>query len=488
MQYLRQQLATFGDTAKAKADIENQKVIVVLDRQGLSFQAVRHQVYRNVLGQEPLSNVPAMRTALEASFSHSGWKVITASGTHEALERFRSTPCPLVKTDMRMPDGDGLKVMSEVRTLAPETAVIFLTAYGSVPEAVKAMKGGACDYLVKPISFDQLHEAARRVLKMDSGQIQGRETDSGIVGDSLPIRRLMERARQIAKTDVDLLLEAESGTGKELVARLIHESSRRQQGPFVAVNCAAFPDTLLESELFGYMKGAFTGASTSHVGKFELAHRGTLLLDEISEMPLQLQPKLLRVLQQREVDRLGDRGPISINVRVVATTNRDLGLAVKEGKFRADLYYRLNVVALNIPPLRERKEDIPVLIEHFVRKYSAGASPVEFSSGIMECILAHDWPGNVRELENIVRRILALAIGPIVDVDLLEGTNLMKQDAVPAPMELGASLQEMERQMYLRALEETGGNRTHAAELLGVSVRTVRNKVREFGIPARRYV
>jgi len=431
---------------------------------------------------------PAMLTALEASFSHRGWKVETASGTHEALERFRSWPCPLVITDMRMPDGDGLKVMSGIRTLAPETAVIFLTAYGNVPEAVKAMKGGACDYLVKPISFEQLHEAAQRVLKMDSRRGGGQETKGGIIGDSVPMRRLMERAKQIARTDVDLLLEAESGTGKELFARMIHESSRRRSGPFVAVNCPAFPDTLLESELFGFMKGAFTGAASSHVGKFELAHKGTLLLDEISEMPLQLQPKLLRVLQQREVDRLGDRSPTSIDVRVIATTNRHLALAVKEGEFRADLYYRLNVVTLSIPPLRERKDDIPALIEYFIRKYSCAAAPVEFSPELMACILGHDWPGNVRELENIVRRILALATGPTAGVDLLEGTNLLKQEALPAPIELVASLQEMEKQMYLRALDETRGNRTHAAELLGVSVRTVRNKIREFGIPARRYV
>jgi DNA-binding NtrC family response regulator len=431
---------------------------------------------------------PAMRLALEASFTHKGWKVETASGTQEALERFRLWPCPLVITDMRMPDGDGLKVMSGIRTLAPETAVIFLTAYGSVPEAVKAMKGGACDYLVKPISFEQLHEAAQRVLRLDSGWEEHRETEGGIVGDSLAMRRLMERARQISRTDVDLLLEAESGTGKELLARMIHNCSHRRTGPFVAVNCAAFPETLLESELFGYMKGAFTGAASSHVGKFELAHRGTLLLDEISEMPLPLQPKLLRVLQQREVDRLGDHNPVSIDVRVIATTNRDLALSVKEGKFRADLYYRLDVVTLTIPPLRERKDDIPPLIEHFIRKYSRGSLPVEFSPEIMERILGHDWPGNVRELENIVRRVLALAVGTIADVDLLEGTSLMREEAAPTPRELGASLQEMEKQMYLHALEETQGNRTHAAELLGVSVRTVRNKIREFGIPARRYV
>jgi len=432
---------------------------------------------------------PAMLAALEASFSHKGWKVETASGTHEAVERFREWPCPLVITDMRMPDGDGLKVMTGVRSLAPETAVIFLTAYGSVPEAVKAMKGGACDYLVKPICFDQLHEAAQRVLRDDPVRRERRESETGIVGNSAPLRKVIERARQIARTDVDLLLEAESGTGKELFARMLHDLSRRRNGPFVAVNCAAFPDTLLESELFGFVKGAFTGAAFSRTGKFELANRGTLLLDEISEMPVQLQPKLLRVLQQREVDRLGDRGPVGVDVRVVATTNRDLAQAVKDGSFRADLYYRLNVVALKIPPLRERKEDIPALVEHFMGKYAMGSSAVELSRETMECILAHDWPGNVRELENIVRRILALVIGPVAEVDLLEGTNLIKPpETASGPIELGASLQEMEKQMYLRALEETQGNRTHAAEILGVSVRTVRNKIREYGISPRRYV
>ena len=265
----------------------------------------------------------AMRVALEANFRRQGWKVTTAGGTSEALERFRLAPCPLVVTDMRMPDGDGLRVMQGVRALAPETAVIFLTAFANVPEAVNAMREGACDYLVKPISFEQLKEAAARVL---SARVSRSPVpNSGdFIGSSAVTQRLIERARQVARTDADILMEAESGTGKELLARLVHRSSPRSQRPFVAVNCAGFPDTLLESELFGHVRGAFTGAMTSKAGKFELAHTGTLLLDEIGEMPLSLQPKLLRVLQEREIDRLGDTRPLPIDVRVIATTNRPL--------------------------------------------------------------------------------------------------------------------------------------------------------------------
>ena len=267
----------------------------------------------------------AMRAALEANFRQQGWKVTTAGGTREALERFRLAPCPLVVTDMRMPDGDGLRVMQGVRALAPETAVIFLTAFANVPEAVHAMREGACDYLVKPISFEQLEEAAARVLgaRGNRGPAPG---NGEFIGHSMVTQRLIERARQVARTDADILLEAESGTGKELLARLVHRSSPRSQRPFVPVNCAGFPDTLLESELFGHVRGAFTGAMTSKAGKFELAHTGTLLLDEIAEMPLSLQPKLLRVLQEREIDRLGDTRPLPIDVRVIATTNRPWGL------------------------------------------------------------------------------------------------------------------------------------------------------------------
>jgi DNA-binding NtrC family response regulator len=431
---------------------------------------------------------PALRQALQASFERHGWQMETAEGTTEALERFRCAPFSLVVTDMRMPDGDGLKVMRGIRIMSPNTAVIFLTAHASVPEAVEAMKGGACDYLVKPVTFERLQDAARRVLResLQATRPEPSTSPGGMVGSSLVMQRLMDRARQIAKTDVDVLLEAESGTGKELMARFIHQSSARRNGPFVAMNCAAVPEALLESELFGFVKGAFTGAAAQRAGKFEIANTGTLLLDEVSEMPLEQQPKLLRVLQQREVDRIGDRRPVGVDVRVVATTNRNLAALVAEGRFRADLYYRLNVISLNLPPLRERPEDIVRLTDHFLAKYSQG-QPVRFSSELLDRLRSYRWPGNVRELENIVRRILALNTEPEAGPELLEGTGLAAASANLVEQRPAGSLRDIERQTYLNALQSANGNRTHAAELLGVSVRTIRNKVREFGFPPRRY-
>ena len=428
-----------------------------------------------------------MRAAVEANFRRQGWKVATASGAGEALAKFRYQPYPLVITDMRMPDGDGLQVMQGVRTMSPETAVIFLTAFGNVPEAVAAMKEGACDYLVKPISFDQLREAAQRILgsAADSAEDFGEEC---LIGSSASLRRMIERARRVAKTEADVLVEAESGTGKELLARLIHRSSLRRDRPFVAVNCAAFPDTLLESELFGHVRGAFTGATNSKPGKFELANGGTLLLDEIGEMPATLQPKLLRVLQEREVDRLGDTRPVRVDVRVIATTNRSLRALVREGKFRDDLYYRLNVVPLSIPPLRERREDIPELAGHFLRKYApkSAAVPFRLSEELLQRLQEHDWPGNVRELENWVRRALAFSSSPTISLESLDDSELPARERQRRGLEAGLPLSEMERQLLEATLEATKGNRTHAAEMLGVSLRTIRNKIRQYGLPPRR--
>ena len=428
----------------------------------------------------------AMRTALEASLRRQGWRVATAAGAGEALARFRSAPCPLVITDMRMPDGDGLSVMKGVRALAPETAVIFLTAFGNVPDAVRAIQHGACDYLVKPISFEQLTEAAARVLARVP------EPDSGggdLIGHSTALRRVIECARQVARTEIDVLIEAESGTGKELLARLIHRSSLRCERPFVAVNCAAFPETLLESELFGHTRGAFTGAVTAKPGKFELAQGGTLLLDEIGELPLSLQPNLLRVLQEREVDRLGDTRPQRVEVRVIATTNRSLATLVEEGKFRHDLFYRLNVIPLSLPPLRERRDDLPELLAHFARKYarSFGRPDLRFSPELLESLGRYHWPGNVRELENFVRRALVLASGPEAGVELLAGMALSQEASLACPLAPGRTVRDVERELLTRTLEATGGNRTRAAEMLGLSLRTVRNKIREYGLPPRRW-
>jgi DNA-binding NtrC family response regulator len=428
----------------------------------------------------------AMRAALEANLRRQGWKVTTAGGASEALERFRLAPCPLVVTDMRMPDGDGLRVMQEVRALAPETAVIFLTAFANVPEAVKAMREGACDYLIKPISFEQLRESAARVMTSRVGK-SPKLNQGDFIGSSAVTQRLIERARQVARTDADILMEAESGTGKELLARLVHHASPRSQRPFVAVNCAGFPDTLLESELFGHVRGAFTGALTTKAGKFELANFGTLLLDEIGEMPLSLQPKLLRVLQEREIDRLGDTRPLPIDVRVIATTNRPLAAMVTEGKFRADLFFRLNVIPLTLPPLRERAEDIPELVAHFVRKYAPASrsNVVRFSPDLLERLQAYDWPGNVRELENFVRRVLVLAPGPVVGTELLPEAGFQSEEPAAAGIAPGLTLRELERTLLEKTLDATGGNRTRAADMLGVSLRTVRNKIREFGLPPK---
>jgi DNA-binding NtrC family response regulator len=428
---------------------------------------------------------PSMRAALEANFTRHGWVVTTASGTHEAMERFRSSPCPLVITDMRMPDGDGLGVMQHVRALAPDTAVIFLTAYGNVPEAVLAMQQGACDYLVKPVSFEQLRQAVARVLGNAPASVK-RTHPEGIVGHSACLRELIERACQVAKSDADVLIMAESGTGKELLAQFIHRSSPRRNYPFVAVNCAAFPESLLESELFGHVRGAFTGAVATRSGKFELASGGTLLLDEISEMPVSLQPKLLRVLQEREVDRLGDTRPRHVDVRVIATTNRHLPSLVEEGRFRADLFYRLDVVPLSIPPLRERREDVIDLVEHFIRKYAPQQRAVRFTDDLLRRLAEYDWPGNVRELENVVRRILVLSRNPVAGPEVLESGDVTEKNPAPARLPApGATLRDMERQLLEKTLESTGGNRTRAAEILGVSLRTVRNKIREFGLPPR---
>ena len=421
---------------------------------------------------------PGMRAALEANFLRHGWKVEAATGVSDALARFRRQRHPLVVTDIRMPDGDGFAVMREVRALAPHTAVILLTAFGSVPDAVTAMRGGACDYLVKPVAFEPLERAARRILEQAAA-------GEDLVGQSPAWLRALSRARQVAGSGADILIQAESGTGKELVARMVHRLSPRRDRPFVAINCAAFPETLLESELFGHAKGAFTGAAMAKPGKFELAHGGTLLLDEVGEMPLSLQPKLLRALQEREFDRLGDTRSVKVDIRVIATTNRSLEEMVKQGSFRSDLFYRLNVIPLGLPPLRERARDIALLAEHFCRLYAmAGKAPclrAEFVARLEQ----HHWPGNVRELANLMRRAVALSQEEI-GLEILEPAELPAPCSPDSQLRPGLSLEAMERRLLEMTLDATGGNRSRAAEMLGVSLRTVRNKIRGYGLPPRR--
>jgi len=427
-----------------------------------------------------------MRAALETSFLRHGWEVETAAGASEAIARFRRRQHPLVVTDIRMADGDGFAVLRQVHAWEPHTAVILLTAFGSVPDAVAAMKDGACEYLVKPVAFDELERTARLILARN----QAAEADGlQFIGHSPALLRALQRARQVADSDADILIQAESGTGKELLARMIHRLSPRRARPFVAVNCAAFPENLLESELFGYTKGAFTGATTTKPGKFELAHGGTLLLDEVGEMPLPLQPKLLRVLQEREFDRLGDTRSLKVDIRVIATTNRPLEQMVRQGEFRADLYYRLNVIPLNLPALRDRPEDISELAQHFAERYAPAGAPPHITPDFLASLQRHSWPGNVRELANLMRRAVTLCRGEI-GLESLEPLELapMRQSAGAQANQLrpGVSLETMERCLLEVTLEATDGNRSRAAEMLGVSLRTVRNKIRDYGLPPRR--
>jgi DNA-binding NtrC family response regulator len=431
----------------------------------------------------------SMRAALEARFLRLDWRVETASSAAEALSKFRRQKHALIVSDIRMPGGDGFSVLREARSLAPQTAVILLTAFASVPEAVSAMRDGACEYLVKPVSFEQLEQAASRVLSHSRSLDENIDAPDGLAGRSPAWQRALERARQAAATTVDILIEAESGTGKELVARLIHRLSPRRDRPFIAVNCAAFPETLLESELFGHAKGAFTGADHAKAGKFELAHGGTILLDEIGEMPLALQPKLLRVLQERELDRLGDTRTVQVDLRVIATTNRALRQMVNAGQFRTDLYYRLNVIALTLPPLREREGDVRELAHYFAARFAAPMPPLRLNEEFLACLDQHTWPGNVRELANCMRRVTALALGSEIDAGSLESyewnasASAVSASSLDHQLRPGLKIEEMERRLFALTLESTGGNRSRAAELLGVSLRTVRNKIRAYGLP-----
>jgi len=439
---------------------------------------------------------PGMRLALQANFQRQGWHVETACGTADALQKVSSDRFPLMITDVRMPDGNGLQLMRTVRNSHPSTAVIVLTAFGNVPEAVQAIQDGACDYLTKPISFDQLQTSVRRVMLQARKPTAAVEARHGaIIGEAPALLQALDRARHAAKANADVLIEAESGTGKELLARFIHDHSARRDKPFVAVNCAAVPETLLESELFGHVRGAYTGATASKAGKFELAQGGTLLLDEIGEMPVNLQPKLLRVLQERQVERLGDTRTTPVNIRVVATTNVSLHKMVEEGRFRADLYYRLNVIPLGLPPLRERQADIQGLAEFFAQQFAAKAgrpAPVLSDDFIAE-LERQPWPGNIRELANLMQRILTLSEAVVIGPEHLaaEMSRPMQSKelrrGLPASVQAGTSIRELQRHLLEATLDVTGGNRTRAAEMLGVSLRTIRNKIREYGLPPRRY-
>jgi DNA-binding NtrC family response regulator len=434
---------------------------------------------------------PQMLIAINETLRRSGYSIATAGSGMEALRKLKEKYYRLVITDMRMPEVSGLDLLRKVKNLAPQTPVILLTAYGTIQNAVDAMRHGAYDYLLKPFSSESLESIVRKALD-SSAHRKNERASHAIITQDPNFSRTIEQASQAAAGIATILVEAESGTGKELLARMIHAKSSRGAEAFIAVNCAALPENLLESELYGFEKGSFTGAITSKPGKFEMANRGTLLLDEIGEMAPMLQAKLLRVLQEKEVDRIGGKDPVEIDVRIIATTNRDLAALVRKGDFREDLYYRLNVVRLTIPPLRDRRDDIPLLVDFFCKRFGkeSGSNSIDISPEALTKLLNHDWPGNVRELENAIQRAATLCNGAIMrpeDFLLLEPKTPPANQ--PRSTELGYSagvtMRQMEKQLICKTLEDTGGNRTRAARCLGISLRTLRNKLNEFGLQDR---
>lgn len=452
---------------------------------------------------------PGIRVALQAQFLRHGWNAQLASGVRDAHRQLALAHFDLVVCDVRMQDGDGFDVLRVAQTDDLPPAFLFLTAFGSVPDAVRAMQGGAVDYLTKPASFDHLQAAASRVMRERQAQQSSApaEIATGIIGHSRALAAALARARAAANTSSDVLVEAESGTGKELLARMIHDNSAHRKGPFIAINCAALPETLLESELFGHARGAFTGATAAKPGKFELASGGTLLLDEIGDMPLSLQPKLLRVLQERTVERLGETRSIHVDLRVIATTNVHLESVVQRGAFRSDLFYRLNVIPLSLPPLRDRLDDVPLLAEHFNQQFARrhARPPARLGPDFVDRLRSHHWPGNIRELGNFMQRVLSLTDSgdltaatfdrehrPLrISLATSTSTPAFGPIAVPSitsrrPPPL-VSMDELERSHLERTLELVEGNRTRAAEMLGLSVRTIRNKIRLYDLPPRRY-
>ena len=433
---------------------------------------------------------PGLRESLERTLTREGYTVALASDGRAALERLQSGGVDLVVTDLKMPGLTGLELLRAAKAIAPDVDVILLTAFGTVEEAVKAMKDGAYDFLTKPFRREQLLKLIdkaleRRDLISKNRALQQRLDDllrqGAIVGTSPAFRRMMTLVEQVADSSATVLIQGESGAGKESVVRAIHERSPRRSGPFVAVNCAALPETLLESELFGYEKGAFTGAAGRKEGRFELAGGGTLFLDEVADLSTVTQPKILRVLQEGEFERLGGTRTIRVDVRIVAATNQDLAQMVKEKRFREDLYYRLNVITITVPPLRERREDISVLAQHFLRVYAAKNNRrlEGLTDDAVRRLEAYAWPGNVRELENVIERGVVLARGARVDV-----TDLPPEIAGATPLpegvltiRIGTPLAEIEARLLDATLRATKGNKTLTAKLLGIDPRTVSRKL-----------
>jgi two-component system response regulator HydG len=453
-----------------------------------------------------------LRDSLAKIFEREGHVVSTAASAEEALPLLRTNPPDVMVTDMRMAGMTGLELLRAARTLTPETEVIVLTAFGSVESAVEAMRHGAYDFVTKPVKRAQIVGAVRkaadrralvvenRALRAELAAVRQRP-DRPLIGSSPAMARTVETALQAAASDATVLLFGESGAGKEVLARTIHEASPRRGGPFLAVHCASLPESILEAELFGYERGAFTGAVARREGRFAQAHGGTLLLDEVGELSLAVQVKLLRVLQEGEIERLGGR-TVKVDLRLVAATHRDLSRDVREGRFREDLFYRLNVIPISVPPLRERREDIPLLAEHFLRRYAEKnrRAAIALSRAALERLTAYGWPGNVRELENVIERavVLSRASEPAARGGTSSDETLLGEEALPSELlappspaalaatgaatstheptlslPIGTPLAEVERSVILATLRRVGGDKRLAAQLLGIAPRTL---------------
>lgn len=448
-----------------------------------------------------IDDEPLMRISISDALKADEYSVTETGMGRDGINHIRDNGFDIVITDLRLPDVDGIEVLKACKRHSPETMVILITAYGSVDTAVEAMKYGAYDYITKPFSMDELLLMTKRLIRLRDleeenlilkEQVEGRYNFDGIIGKSEKMKEIFEKVKIVSQTDSTVLLFGESGTGKELIANAIHYNSPRKDGPFIKISCAAVPETLLEAELFGYERGAFTGAVKQKKGRFELANRGTLFLDEIGEMSLTIQVKLLRVLQEKEFDRLGGIETLSADVRIICATQRDLKKEVQKGTFREDLYYRLNVVPITLPPLRERKDDILLLANHFLKYFSELYKKTvrNFSIEAKELLLRYPFPGNVRELENSVERAVVLGKGEDIqpwdlaeDVNSGMGTDYVKViQKIQNHENLSKALKEFEKRYITRVLEETKGNKSLAAKLLGVSRKTLWEKCKVLDI------
>ncbi len=439
----------------------------------------------------------SLRRVTEYSLQSAGFQVVTATDGEQGLSCFHEEAPEVVITDMQMPGLSGYDVLQQIKAENPDTLVIVITAFGSVEKAVEAMRQGAHDYITKPFSRDELVIVVEKAFALLGLQHENRRLRdelehhvdfSHMVGISDTMQDVFEVVRRVAPTEANVLITGESGTGKELIARAIHQGSTRGKEPFVAINCAAIPANLLESELFGHVRGAFTGAVRDRAGKFEQADGGTIFLDEVGELPLELQPKLLRVLQEMEVEPVGGK-TLPVNVRVVAATNQDVEAALKSGKFREDLYYRLAVIPIELSPLRERIEDIPLLAHHFLARYAVGASVV-LSDDALQAMATYSWPGNVRELQNAVERMIVLRRGDILGLsDLPEKVRTVQTPGGRCVIELpveGYPLEEIEKEAVLQALQRNRWNQTRAAEFLRIPRHTLIYRIEKYGIKKTR--